>query len=216
MAEPGAHAPRNDPGPSDTELWGRAVAGDPERFGELFDRHATAIYNFCFRRTADWTAAEDLMSTTFLHAWRRRAEVRFAGDSVLPWLYGIAANLTRRHARGLGRRRAALARLPDASIEPDLAEDVVRRLDDGRRMREVLATIRSLPGSEQELLALCVWQGLSYEEAAVALDVPVGTVRSRLSRARARLRRTLAEPVEPGGDAEGDPAGTGRRNRSEA
>src|SRR5947208_10329823 len=103
----------SESGSSDRDLWRRAAAGESAAFGELFDRHAQAIYNFCIRRSGDRMAAEDLMSATFLHAWRRRTDVVLAGDSVLPWLYGIAANLTRRHVRGLRRRASAVARLPD-------------------------------------------------------------------------------------------------------
>jgi RNA polymerase sigma-70 factor (ECF subfamily) len=69
---------------SDAELWRRAAGGDAETFGVLFERHARAIYNFCFRRTGDWSMAEDLMSATFLQAWRRRTDARLADETVLP------------------------------------------------------------------------------------------------------------------------------------
>ena len=190
----------SESGPSDRDLWRRAAAGESAAFGDLFDRHALAIYNFCLRRSGDRTAAEDLMSATFLHAWRRRTDVVLAGDSLLPWLYGIAANLTRRHSRGLKRRASAVARLPGPGFEPDPADDVALRLDLGRRAEHALRLIRSLPERDQDLFVLCVWQGLSYEEAALALDIPVGTVRSRLSRARQRLRALLAEPPDMSGD----------------
>ena len=190
----------SESGPSDRDLWRRAAAGESAAFGDLFDRHALAIYNFCLRRSGDRTAAEDLMSATFLHAWRRRMDVVPAGDSVLPWLYGIAANLIRRHLRGLRRRASAVARLPEPGLEPDLADDVALRLDVGRRAELALDVIRSLPERDQDVFVLCVWQGLSYAEAALALDIPVGTVRSRLSRARQRLRELLAEPPSMSGD----------------
>jgi RNA polymerase sigma factor (sigma-70 family) len=186
--------------PSDAELWERAVNDDRDSFGSLFDRHADRIYQFCVRRTGDRSAAEDLTSTTFLHAWRRRAEARFAGESALPWLYGVAANLARRHLRGAGRRRAALAVLADPSDEADPSDAVAHRMDESARLRTVLAVVRTLPLHDQELIALCVWQGLSYEETVVALRVPVGTVRSRLSRTRARLRRALRELGPAAGD----------------
>jgi RNA polymerase sigma factor (sigma-70 family) len=172
---------------SDRDLWARTAGGDPAAFGELFERHGRVVYNYCFRRTADWAAAEDLSSVVFLEAWRRRKEVRLHGESLLPWLHGVATNVLRNHSRSLRRYRAALERLPRAH-EPDFADDVAGRLADEEQMRDVLDTLRSLPRRDQDVLALCVWSGLTYEEAAVALDLRVGTVRSRLSRARARLR----------------------------
>lgn len=135
------------------------------------------------------------MSATFLQAWRRRTDVRLADQTVLPWLYGVAANVVRNDARRRRRRSQAFARLaPPAEGSADFTDDLAGRLDDERRMREVLGLIERLPAPDQDVLSLCLWQGLSYQDVAVALDVPVGTVRSRLSRARQRLRELLAGP----------------------
>ena len=172
---------------TDGALWDRAIGGDPAGFGVLFDRHARSVYNHCFRRTASWADAEELTSAVFLEAWRRRHEVRPIDDSALPWLLGVANNLVRNHRRSLGRYRAALVRLPEPDRQPDPADDVAGRLADEARMRQVLARVERLPRRQQEVLALCAWSELSYPEAAAALGVPVGTVRSRLARARARL-----------------------------
>lgn len=172
---------------SDSELWQRAVAGEPRAFGELFERHSQAIYLFNFRRTADWSLAEDLTSVVFLEAWRRRSDVQLVHESALPWLFGIATNVLRNARRSLRRHRGALGRIP-LEREPDFADETSERLDDQRRMREILAAFATLPKREQEVVALCRWSGLSYEEAAVALEIPVGTVRSRLARARRRLQ----------------------------
>ncbi len=171
---------------SDSELWQRAVAGEPRAFGELIDRHSRAVYVFTFRRTADWSLAEDLTSIVFLEAWRRRSKVQLMHDSALPWLYGVATNVLRNSRRSLRRHRAALERLP-LEYEPDFADEAGERLDDERRMREILVAFASLPRREQEVVVLCRFSGLSYEEAAVALGIPIGTVRSRLARARGRL-----------------------------
>jgi RNA polymerase sigma-70 factor (ECF subfamily) len=165
----------------------RELLRTPEGFGTLFERHGRAIYNYCFRRTADWAAAEDLASIVFLEAWRKRESVQIHDETALPWLYGVATNVVRNRARSMRRHRAALERLPRGH-EPDFANDAVERLDDARRMRNVLESFRLLPRRDQDVLALCIWSELSYEEAAVALGVPVGTVRSRLARARSRLR----------------------------
>jgi len=178
---------------TDRELWAQAVAGDAGAFGSLFERHARAVYNLCFRRTGNWAVAEDLTSEVFLLAWRRRRDVVFTTDdgSVLPWLFGVAVNIARNRRRSDRRGIAAAARLDAHASEADFSDDVVGRLADERQMTDVLAVVERLPGHEQAVLALCAWSELSYEECALALGVPVGTVRSRLSRARAHLRELL-------------------------
>jgi RNA polymerase sigma-70 factor, ECF subfamily len=178
---------------SDRVLWGRAQEGDAAAFGDLFERHARKIYNYCFRRTADWALAEDLTSTTFLIAWRSIGRESLQADSALPLLYGIATNALRNRRRSTRRGRDALARLPLAgTAEPDFADDAVRRADDEAAMRELLELFSRLPRHEQDVLALCEWSGLSYEETAAALAIPIGTVRSRLARGRHRLRELAA------------------------
>jgi RNA polymerase sigma-70 factor (ECF subfamily) len=179
------------PDPSDDDLWLRAGLGDAEAFAVLFERHSQSIYNFCFRRTADWFVSEDLLSIVFLEAWRTR-EKSLSPGMVRAWLYGIATFVVRNRRRTERRYRHALARFPRESTSPDFAPDVDERLADQSRMGALLERLRMLPPREQDVLALCVWSELTYEEAAVALGVPVGTVRSRLSRARSRLRE-LAE-----------------------
>ncbi|MFI0485695.1 RNA polymerase sigma factor [Actinomadura sp. 9N215] len=173
---------------SDAELWREAAAGRAEAFGVVFDRHARAVYNHCFRAVADWASAEDLTSMVFLDAWRRRADVQLERGSALPWLLGVANNVVRNRRRSRRRHRAALDRLPPPLAAPDHSDDVAGRLDDEKAMRRVLDLVGRLPKADQDVLALCAWDGLSYAEAAVTLGVAVGTVRSRLSRARARLR----------------------------
>src|SRR5262245_17455093 len=110
----------------------------PEEFGGLFERHADEIYNFCFRRTADWALAEDLTSVVFLEAWLKRSRVDLVKDPPLPWLYGVATNVLRNHARSLRRFRAALERLPRPEHGSDIAEEATERLADEERMRAVL------------------------------------------------------------------------------
>jgi len=161
---------------------------EPEDFGELFERHARAIYGFCFRRTGNWATAEDLTSVVFLEAWRKRGSVDLVREPALPWLLGVANNVTRNHARSLRRHRTALGRVPVPPATPDFAEAADERLDDEERMRSIIECLRALPRREREVIELCTWAGQSYEAAARALDVPVGTVRSRLARGRARLQ----------------------------
>lgn len=173
--------------PDDSTLWTRARSGDRAAFGTLFERHGNAIYNYCFRRIGEWATAEDLLSIVFLEAWRRRSKDLPPGK-VLPWLYGIATNVVRNQQRSQRRHAAALRRMPAPRSDPSFAELADAHLDDEREMQRVLALVGRLPKHEHDVFALCGWSELSYEDAAIALDVPVGTVRSRLSRARARLR----------------------------
>jgi RNA polymerase sigma factor (sigma-70 family) len=172
---------------SDALLWSRSRAGDADAFGIIFERHARAIYNYCFRRVGDWAAAEDLVSVVFLEAWRRR-DVELPPDKVLPWLFGIATNVVRNRRRTERRHAHALSRVPAPQPGTGFSDDADERLDDERLMSRVLAFVAQLPEREQDVLTLCAWCELSYEDAALALGIPVGTVRSRLSRARARLR----------------------------
>ncbi|PPA56447.1 hypothetical protein BAW75_06165 [Micromonospora chalcea] len=171
----------------DGELWQRARQGEAECFGVLFDRHGGAVRAFCARRTGSIDAADDLVSIVFLEAWRRRGEVELVDGNALPWLYGIARRTIQHRWRTAVRHRRALERLAPASTTPDHAEEVAGRLDDERHLARLRAALERLRPPDRDVLLLCVWQGLTYAEAAVALGVPVGTVRSRLSRARSRL-----------------------------
>jgi RNA polymerase sigma-70 factor (ECF subfamily) len=163
-------------------------AGDPAAFGELFDLASRRIYNHAYRLLGDWSAAEDAVSLTFLEAWRSRDRVEPTGDSLLPWLLGIATNVARNTARSRRRHATALARLPELPDEPDFADELAGRLDDASRLEAVQKAMSALRRPEREVVALCIYGGLDYEATAEALGVPIGTVRSRLSRARARLR----------------------------
>jgi RNA polymerase sigma factor (sigma-70 family) len=156
----------------------------PLEFGDLFDAHAAWIHTYLFRRIADWALAEDLTSVVFLEAWRRRADVDLVDQPALPWLCGVATNVLRNQRRSLRRHRAALERLPASREAPDFAEDAAARLDDERAVGALLERPVVL---SQDVIVLCCWQDMSYEDAARALGVAVGTVRSRLSRARQRL-----------------------------
>lgn len=178
---------------ADHVLWDRAREGDGAAFGILFERHAGRIYNYCFRRTADWALAEDLTAATFLLAWRARGREPLRAESALPLLFGIATNVLRNQRRSLKRGRDAFARLPLPPLEePDFAEDAALRLNDEQAMRQLLELFARLPRREQDVLALCEWSDVSYEDAAAALGIPIGTVRSRLARGRHRLRELAA------------------------
>ncbi|MDI2132817.1 RNA polymerase sigma factor [Yinghuangia seranimata] len=174
-------------------------AGDPAAFARLFDAHAGAVHRYALRLLGDWAAAEDVVSLTFLEAWRLRGRLLAAPpgppdptDGLRPWVFGIATNVLRNTARSARRHRAALDRLPPRGDVPDFADEVVDGVVTAGQLAAARRALARLRQADREVLALVVWEGLGYEEAATALGVRVGTVKSRLSRARARLR-TLAE-----------------------
>ncbi|MFH8613310.1 RNA polymerase sigma factor [Streptomyces sp. NPDC018029] len=167
--------------------------GDADAFGELFDAYARSVYNHAYRLTGDWSSAEDIVSLTFLDAWRLRGRVDADGGSLRPWLLGVATNVTRNVRRAARRHAAAVARLPRDEPVPDFADELAGRIDDEEQLAVVRTALAKLRRAEREVLALCVWSGLEYTAAARALGIPVGTVRSRLSRARTKL----AKAVEP-------------------
>lgn len=177
---------------TDAELWSDAVAGNPESFGVIFDRHALAVHRYCGQRLGSSDLADDLVSVVFLEAWRHRDRVELLSDSALPWLLGVARNAIKMKARALARHRAALGRLPQQLSEPDHADSVAEGLDSERRLASVARALHRLRPLDQDVIALCVWQKLDYAAASIALGIPIGTVKSRLARAR----RRLAELVE--------------------
>ncbi|WP_255310733.1 RNA polymerase sigma factor [Streptomyces viridosporus] len=187
----------------DTQLRKRIRAGDHDAFGDLFDAYARSVYNHAFRLTGDWTIAEEVVSLTFLDAWRLHADVDEGGGSLRPWLLGIATNVTRNTRRAARRHAAAVARLPRDGTVRDFADEVAGRVDDAAQLTLVRTALAKLRRADREVLALCVWSGLDYAAAAEALGVPVGTVRSRLSRARAKLAKHM-EPPRAHGQLRGD------------
>jgi RNA polymerase sigma-70 factor (ECF subfamily) len=177
--------------PDDRELWSAAVTGSGWAFGVLFDRHAKAVYNHCFRLTASWAAAEDAVQNTFLVAWRKRGDVPIEQGSLRPWLLGVATNVVRHERRSLARRLRLFHRVPPAETVPDHADDVAGRIDDQQRMGEILAALKRLPRNEREAFAMCVWSEVSYADAAVVFGIAEGSVRARVSKAKTRLARLL-------------------------
>lgn len=169
--------------------------------GELFDEHAQALHRYALRTLGGWAAAEDAVSLTFLEAWRLRGSLHEEGEGLRPWLFGIATNVLRNTARAARRHRAAMARLPEREAVADFTEEVVTRLDDGAQLAAAQRALAGLRRTEREVFRLCVWGGLDYASAAEALGVPIGTVRSRLSRARTRLRSLTEKELAMGREA---------------
>ncbi|MER6915224.1 RNA polymerase sigma factor [Streptomyces sp. NPDC000594] len=193
----------------DYTMHARIRDGDPSAFRELFAAHAPLVHRHAVRTTGDWALAEDVVSLTFLEAWRLRHRLRDEGPGPRPWLMGIAVNVLRNTTRAARRHRAALDRLPPRDAVPDFADELVGRLADAAQLAAAQRALGRLRRADREVFTLCVWSGLEYAEAAEALGIPVGTVRSRLSRARKRLRALAQQELrgEAGGARRGAPPG---------
>ncbi|MEU7004522.1 RNA polymerase sigma factor [Nonomuraea sp. NPDC046570] len=163
---------------------------EPEVFAEIFRRHAPEIKRFVVRRLG-LDVAEDVVAETFLAAFRQRGRYDLVRHSALPWLYGIATNLIGRHKRTEARQLNLLARTGvDPVTEPFTSRSDERLSAQAVRQR-LAAALAALPAGHRDVLLLVTWGGLSYTEAAEALGIRVGTVRSRVNRARAKIRKEL-------------------------
>jgi len=173
---------------SDAEVIRRSLS-EPETFGLIYDRHAATLLRFLGRR-AGAKIAEGLMGDLFRIAFERRKAFDASRESALPWLYGIGSNLLLKHRRSEARRLRATARMA-ADSQPTDWRTRAATLDARVSISRVADAIESLPGEEREPLLLFAWEELSYHHVAEALELPIGTVRSRLNRARAHLRELL-------------------------
>ena len=167
-------------------------AGDPDRFREIFERHYGPILAYARRRVGS-QIAEDLAVETFAVAFRRLASYDLQQADARPWLFGIATNLLRHHLRTERRQLIAYARSgvdPASATDPgfDAAEERAQAGHAGAILALALAHLRA---QERDVQLLYAWADLTYREIADALRIPVGTVRSRLSRARRRMRELL-------------------------
>jgi len=165
---------------------------DPSRFGELFDRHATSVFRYLVRRVGV-DEADALLGEVFSLAFEKRARYDLERPLARPWLYGIATNLLAHHWRSEARRiRATACLLARRQSGEDATDRLVDALDAEELWPRVADAVAQLPAPERDVLLLYAWEDLGYEEIAAALDIPVGTVRSRLNRARTRLRELRA------------------------
>jgi RNA polymerase sigma-70 factor (ECF subfamily) len=203
-------APIGQPGDVERDASDAAVIAssltDASAFGEIFDRHFAEIHRYLGRRVGA-ALADEVAAETFVAAFRSRRRYDDRAVDARPWLFGIAANLVRRHWRTERRRLRAYAR---TGVDPicDETSEVERRVDAVAAAPELAAALASLRSGEREVLLLFAWADLSYEEISAALGIPAGTVRSRLSRARAHVR----ELMWPSGQVSVDGATEGGTN----
>jgi RNA polymerase sigma-70 factor (ECF subfamily) len=179
-----SHTPNDS---NDSAHWAAALAGNGEAFGRVFDRHKDRVRRHSARLVSQLADADDVVAITFLEAWRNRARVRLVDDSVLPWLLVTATNVANNTNRSARRYRALLARLPP----PEHVTDPIALIEGA----EASTALARLSVADRRVVVLCVLEGFSEREAAEALGVPAGTVKSRLSRAKQRLRSQLQKPL---------------------
>jgi RNA polymerase sigma-70 factor (ECF subfamily) len=168
----------------------------PEEFAALFDRHAPTIHRYVHRRLGPETA-EDLVADTFLIAFQKRHRYDPAYTDARPWLFGIVTKLIAKHRRSEAARYRAFARTPVEETDSP-ADRVAESVSAGAAGSALALALTGLNRGERDVLLLIAWAQLSYEETAEALGTPIGTVRSRLSRARQKMRAALPPEVAHG------------------
>jgi len=193
----GGPAPAPGPPPGDRELWCRLAEAESRALTELYRRHSDAVYNFAFRRTASWAAAEDVVQATFTAVWRRALEGAvdpLRAPTARAVLLVMAGQECANVARAARRQRLVHGRIEaDAggAVAADHAAATAARVDDEQRMSEVRRALARIPTVQREVVELVVWSHCSVAEAAAALGVAEGTVKSRLHRARRSLSTVI-------------------------
>lgn len=179
-------------GLSDADVLARSLA-QPDEFAAIFDRHFVIIYRYVARRIGP-DDAEDIAGEAFRIAFERRHAFDSSWSSARPWLYGIATNVMRGRSRSESRRVRAVQRATVAAAVTHADDDFERaadRLDADDQMERVGHAIAQLADGDRDALLLFAVEGLSYGDVAHALSIPVGTVRSRINRARTQVRELL-------------------------
>lgn len=175
---------------SDSALMSRALAGDRDAFGLLFDRHGSAVYRYAWALSHDIQGSHDIVQETLLVAWKKRRDIRAVSDSILPWLLATCRYV----AYNVNRTRS---RHPETHVEPERFDMLEAATDETAQSREelahVLAAVSRLDPLDQEICKLCIFEGLSYKEAATQLHVTPTAVGKRLERARRSLRKSRDE-----------------------
>ncbi|WP_344972269.1 RNA polymerase sigma factor [Streptosporangium fragile] len=164
----------------------------PEAFAALFDRYSGMLYRYVSRRLGP-EVAEDLVGETFLTAFARRKHYDLAYADARPWLFGIATKLVSRHRRTEAARYRALQRSTVEDTVDSPANRVAAEVTARASRPALVRALAVLSARDRDVLLLIAWSDLSYEEVARALGIPVGTVRSRLNRARRKVRAELSD-----------------------
>lgn len=181
---------------TDAEIFQRSIR-DPDAFREIFERHASAVHAYA-RKRIGMTAGEEILARTFLTAFEKRTRFDTSYESARPWLLGIATNIIRHHLREEREHLSALGKI--AREQPEAPVEDVARLDAQRMKPKLVTALLALSDNDRETFLLFALGQLTYEEVASALRIPIGTVRSRIHRARTHLReRVPARTAIPDG-----------------
>ncbi|HEU5224056.1 MAG TPA: RNA polymerase sigma factor [Candidatus Lumbricidophila sp.] len=175
----------------DGELLFRLSRGDERAYRQLHNAHGAAVYRAALVLVRKPWDAEEVAATAFFELWRKRADVRLVDDSILPWLLTVTAFVAKNQLRSTFRYSRLLRRIPSDGPAPDHADEVAENLDDLRISHDVRNALRDLNPKDASVLLLCVVHELPVKDAALALGIPEGTVKSRLSRVKSRLRVSL-------------------------
>lgn len=187
---------------SDSVLWLEATSGMERSFAALFDRHRVRIFRKAYAQVRSVADAEDVVALVFLEAWRSRQKVRIVDGSILPWLLTVTSYVILNQSRTARRYKRLLAAMPEPEREPDHAEDVLERLDRDARLIAVRDAMAQLSAHERQIIDLCIIEELPIATVASVLDIPLGTVKSKLHRAKEKMRKRM-----PDADAAVDLAG---------
>ena len=174
----------------------------PGEFGKLFERHSLALLRYVGRRIGP-DAATDVISETFLVAFKKRSSFDMTRDSALPWLFGIATREMKRHLGDERRVLRAIAASPLEHVAPDTIDELTNRLDASSRVALLGKALADLPRRDRDTLLLYAWGDLTYEGVAQATGTSIGTVKSRIHRARTRLQNTITFQLSTAIDPKG-------------
>lgn len=176
---------------SDSALWLEAVSGTERAFVTIFDRYRARIFRAAFRRTGSVGDAEEVVAIVFFEAWRLRKRVRIVDGSLLPWLLTVTSHVTSNLSRSQRRYARMIAQLPPPADQEDHAAHIDEALDGRARAHAITEALGALAPGDRAVVELCLIEELPMSDAAAALNLPIGTVKSRLHRARRQLRTKL-------------------------
>lgn len=181
------------PSPPDHGCWLEALSGDEAAFAVLFDRHRIKVFRKAYARMQNVADAEDVVATVFLEAWDKRRTVHVVDGSILPWLLTAASYVMLNFERSLRRHRSFLASLPPPEPVPDHANAVIQEMEVQARIAQVNQAMTTLSRQEQTIIDLCLTEERTLSDVSDLLELPIGTVKSRLHRAREKLRHRMPD-----------------------
>lgn len=194
---------------SDAALWLEATSGTERAFVAIFDRYRVRVFRAAYRRMGNIADAEEAVAIVFLEVWRLRKRVRIVDGSLLPWLLSVTGNVSFNLTRSRRRYARMLAQLPPPGHQEDHTEQVDDFLDGRYRRSEIRKILATLSPGDRAVVEMVFIEELSLSTVAATLNVPVGTVKSRLHRARKQLQAALRgadmfheHPISPLGGQE--------------